>query len=183
MADDVGDDMADDVDEGDDDEVAQPHRRARARSQRQTSNARDVSPEIPMDDAHEVDGMFLFYPIVFVLTYQCFIVGNESSLTDLPRSANGNLLIDQLHPLARWVVDQSVVKVFEDMVFEDSFKGSTPETKGLYYRKLLVGVAKSENITEIVTELTQRGRFRKVFARYVSCLYLFSLFSSCTNIL
>ena len=102
-------------------------------------------------------------------------------LTDLPRSASGNLLVDQLHPLARWVVDQSVVKVFEDMVFEDSFKGSTPESKGLYYRKLLINVAKSENITEIVTEFTQRGRFRKVFARYVSCLYLSTLFSPCTN--
>ena len=163
--------------------MAQPRRRVRARSERQTSNARDVSPEIPMDDEHPVHGMSFFNLIITVLTCECFLIDNEPSLTDLPRSASGNLLIDQLHPLARWVVDQSVAKVFEDMVFEDSFKGSTPENKGLYYRKLLVNVAKSENITEIVTEFTQRGRFRKVFARYVSLLYLSTLSNPCTNLL
>ena len=97
-----------------------------------------------------------------------FTVVDEPSLVDLPRSASGNLLLDQLHPLARWVVDQSVFKVFQDMVFHGSFLGSIPETKDGYYRKILVNVAKSENIVEIVEELTQRGRFRKVFARYVS---------------
>ena len=121
--------------------------------------------------------------IITVLTRQCFLIDNEPLLTDLPRSASGNLLVDQLHPLARWVVDQSVAKVFEDMVFEDSFKGSTPENKGLYYRKLLVNIAKRENITEIVTEFTQRGRFRKVFARYVSYLNLSTPSSPHTNLL
>ena len=80
----------------------------------------------------------------------------------------------------RELIDLAIVRIFFDVVFVDSFKGSIPETKDIYYTEVMQCVLKDEFPT-ISKKLEDDYEFRTSVYRLV-CRYVL-LFISLTVVL